>query len=138
MVLDPENTGHCAVEDYEEAIKILENVIHPEVLAKVVETCTDETGMISFKRLSILIDKYKFLPKKIRKMKNNSYNFWRLALKGKPYFTKKKTNLQEHFSFLSEKIEEKFAKLSQAFRFFDNDRDGKINMSDFMQGLNNL
>ncbi len=109
-------------------------------MADCIECCITD-GKVSFNKLSSLIDKYKFQPKITRKgAKNCSYNFWSRAFKQEQETFKGPSTLgiAQYFQFLSEKIDEKFMKLTQAFRFFDYNRTGRITLSDFKLGLDNL
>ena len=104
-------------------MKALGKVINEDTLNKVIEAgCIDEGGkLVSLDKLSILIDKYKFMPwtKDTIKKKYEAAVFGEdkffLGRRNKPILNK----MEEHYQFLRDKLNEKFTKTVDALKFFD-------------------
>lgn len=126
---------------------------HPHMELKVLHTITDETGqVINMKKLANIVDVSEFYPLIVKKNKNFSEELYYVLSSGT---TKDHTQgLEQHISrktktidelkseqiceFVWSKVEEKFDKLADAFRFFDIDNNTQLTKKEFRDGLERL
>ncbi|EAR87058.2 EF-hand protein (macronuclear) [Tetrahymena thermophila SB210] len=136
--LDPENQGIADKEKYGKIVKKhMSKILNEELLQEIIDSIS-EGDFISCKKLSGLLDAYKFAPRfPVKSEKNNSDNFKRKMM-DYDITIPKQSNVHELYVLLIEKLEEKFEKFLKAFKFFDCQQSGQIQYMDFKQTLDKL
>lgn len=135
--------------DTEEFIKIFRTISKTnlkEMEEKVIEYLEDpDLNIIRYSKFSEFVDFYQYLPLQIKKDKNLSQELYYILTSnkyskfGEDFKTDQEhMGLKEALDFLWLKIEERFHKVANAFRYFDINNNGTIQLKEFEIGVHKL
>ena len=149
MNLDISNMGFCYRDEFERNADTLKKIVSPEIYYLIIDQCTNKKGQIIYAPLNKIVDAYKYYPHLQNKSKYQPSKSTLLDWKDSNISKK----IYEHYRLLGIRIEEKFIKITKAFRFFDiekvhyntlivkslkSNQRGYIKLADFKQGLDQL
>ena len=107
-----------------------------------------EDQNVSFTKLTQLVDFYTFYPVTVKVDKNNSDNLYLAMTAGREKtstgkldllpLTKAEVHRQKVLEFLWSKIDERFPRLQNAFRFFDKNNNARITFDEFQYAIEGL
>ena len=119
MILDINNMGFCYRDEFERKTETLKRIVKPEIYYLIINQCTNSKNQIMYAPLHKIVDGYKYSPNHVRRKKNSSNQFSKLALEEWKKNDNVSKRVYEHYHLLGTRIEEKFIKVTKAFRFFD-------------------
>ena len=138
--------GYLKIDDFLKMFRTISKLNNSEMEEKVVDFCKDsKTNVIKYSKFSEFVDFYQYLPMHIKKDRNLSKELYyiltsnKFSNHGEKYQTEQdQMGLKESLDFLWLKIEERFHKVANAFRFFDINNNSTIQIKEFEIGVHKL
>lgn len=142
----PSENSSMDSDDFVTLFRTISKIKDAEMEEKLMNFCEDKrNNTVKYTKYSEFVDFYQYLPLHIKKDRNLSQELYyvltsnKFSNAGEKIETdQEQMGLKQSLDFLWMKIEERFNKVAQAFRFFDINNNGVLSLKEFEIGVHKL